>query len=43
LKLYDELTPVLFAQKSDGVTENAKQQLCHYFLDENKVKAFCDE
>jgi hypothetical protein len=41
LKLYDELVPVLVARKSpDGTTQ---QQLCHYFLDADKVKAFCDE
>ena len=36
LARYDELVPVLIGQ-SDGQQE---QQLCHYFLDENKVRAF---
>jgi hypothetical protein len=41
LDLYDELVPVLFARKSTdiGLGEN----LCHYFLDQNKVKEFCNE
>lgn len=44
LKLYDELVPVLFARRS-GVDDSneAGQQLCHYFLDADKVKAFCNE
>jgi hypothetical protein len=41
---FDELVPVLFAaslaQSSQG---QVGQQLCHYFLDHDKVKAFCDE
>jgi len=44
LKLFDELVPVLFARKSmDKNVKDAGQQLCHYFLDADKVKAFCDE
>ena len=44
LGLYDELVPVLFARKSsDHETVGAGRQLCHYFLDAAKVKAFCDE
>jgi hypothetical protein len=44
LKLYDELVPVLFARKSnDANSDGAGQQLCHYFLDADKVKAFCHE
>jgi len=44
LNLYDELVPVLFAQRSvaDGAN-GAGQRLCHYFLDVEKVKAFCNE
>ena len=42
LNLYDELVPVLFACKSND-TAQAGQQLCHYFWDADKVKAFCDE
>jgi hypothetical protein len=44
LKLFDELVPVLYARKSaDKNSSDAGQQLCHYFLDADKVKAFCDE
>jgi len=49
LKLFDELVPVLFARKSagnknkDADSTEVGQQLCHYFLDTDKVKAFCDE
>lgn len=41
LDLYDELVPVLLASKSTnpGVAE----KLCHYFLDPEKVKEFCNE
>lgn len=36
LAQFDELVPVLFGQR-----ENAESiQLCHYFLDENKVRSF---
>lgn len=35
---YDELVPVLVARKEGK--ESA--QLCHYFLDEAKVRAFLD-
>jgi len=40
LDLYDELVPVLLACKSNnpGVAE----KLCHYFLDTEKVKEFCN-
>lgn len=34
--LYDELVPVLVAKKD----KTKPVQLCHYFLDEIKVKAF---
>lgn len=34
--LYDELVPVLLGAKADQVPV----QLCHYFLDQDKVKAF---
>lgn len=35
---FDELVPVLFGQKP-GLGAN---QLCHYFLDEAKVRAFLE-
>ncbi len=36
LALYDELVPVLLAQQVDG----SLLQLCHYFLDRDKVAAY---
>jgi len=44
LKRYDELVPVLFGHKT-GVQNSTDvgEQLCHYFLDVEKVKAFCHE
>lgn len=33
---FDELVPVLFGRKGDGEAT----QLCHYFLDEIKVREF---
>lgn len=33
---FDELVPVLFGQKNEGDSI----QLCHYFLDEAKTRAF---
>lgn len=36
---FDELVPVLFARKG----EQEARQICHYFLDEVKLKAFLDE
>jgi hypothetical protein len=36
---YDELVPVLFGAKN-GMPP---RQLCHYFLDEQKVRAFLQE
>lgn len=33
---FDELVPVLFGRKGDGESV----QLCHYFLDEQKTRAF---
>ena len=42
LKRYDELVPVLFARHSADAGD-VGQQLCHYFLDADKVKAFCNE
>ncbi len=39
LALYDELVPVLLGKKADG----QEQQICHYFLDGAKLKAFFDE
>lgn len=44
LILYDELVPVLSCRKLAGNDRpNIEQQLCHYFLDEDKVKEFCNE
>ena len=48
VQLYDELVPVLFARRaSDGVIHSANrdvdQQLCHYFLNEQKVLEWCNE
>ncbi|MDY7538284.1 glutaredoxin family protein [Undibacterium sp. RTI2.1] len=39
LALYDELVPVLVGKKADA----PEQQICHYFLDQAKLKAFFDE
>ena len=39
LALYDELVPVLVGKKA-GTPE---QQICHYFLDTTKLKAFFHE
>lgn len=36
---FDELVPVLFGRK-DGL---APRQLCHYFMNEEKVLAFLEE
>jgi thiol-disulfide isomerase/thioredoxin len=36
LAQFDELVPVLFAQRSDGHSV----QLCNYFLDEAKIRGF---
>ncbi len=42
--LYDELVPVLFAYKSqDRVQAGPGKKLCHYFLDANVVKEFCND
>ena len=41
LALYDELVPVLFA--CNAISNGAEKQLCHYFLDPEKVKEFCNE
>ena len=35
--LYDELVPVLIGHSAEGTTT----RLCHYFLDVEKVRAFC--
>lgn len=35
---FDELVPVLFAQRGDAESV----QLCNYFLDDGKVRAFLD-
>ena len=48
VQLYDELVPVLLARRvSDGVIQPAirevDQQLCHYFLNEQKVLEWCNE
>ena len=37
--MYDELVPVLVAQR-DGAPV---QQICHYFLDHDKLKVFLNE
>lgn len=39
LAKFDELVPVLFGQKQGGDA----QQICHYFLDREKLKAFLYE
>ena len=36
---YDELVPVLLGQKAG----HEAQQICHYFLDVNLLKAFLNE
>jgi thiol-disulfide isomerase/thioredoxin len=36
LAQFDELVPVLFAQKNDSESI----RICHYFLDEGKTRAF---
>jgi len=41
LNLYDELVPVLFACKATNT--GTEEKLCHYFLDPEKVKEFCNE
>lgn len=44
VQLYDELVPVLFGRNPAKLEQNGVgQQLCHYFLDADKVKAWCDE
>jgi len=35
---FDELVPVLFGRRDDG----ASVQLCHYFLDEARVREFLE-
>ncbi|MFA9275446.1 MAG: glutaredoxin family protein [Candidatus Aquirickettsiella gammari] len=37
---FDELVPVLFAQKIGQEGGQEAQQICHYFLDVEKLKAF---
>lgn len=39
---YDELVPVLFASQVDQPLQPGRQ-LCHYFLDVDQVRAFCDQ
>ncbi|CAN5718833.1 glutaredoxin family protein [soil metagenome] len=39
LAIYDELVPVLVGQKAG----KQPQQICHYFLDATKLKAFLHE
>lgn len=39
IALYDDLVPVLTAKKPDG----HEVQICHYFLDVNKLKEFFNE
>ena len=42
LVLYDELVPVLFASWTETGAQPGRQ-LCHYFLDVNEVRAFCEQ
>ncbi|MFZ6817890.1 glutaredoxin family protein [Undibacterium sp. Ji22W] len=37
---FDELVPVLFGQKGGSDGGQKAQQICHYFLDMEKLKAF---
>jgi thiol-disulfide isomerase/thioredoxin len=39
---YDELVPVLLGQRGEGDDAAAESdvELCHYFLDESRVRAF---
>lgn len=39
IAMYDELVPVLTAKKPGG----QELQICHYFLDVNKLKEFFNE
>lgn len=39
LEKYDELVPVLMGRKLDE-GDASLRQICHYFLDETKLKAF---
>lgn len=39
IALYDELVPVLTAKKADDL----ETQICHYFLDTDKLKAFLND
>ena len=41
VNLYDELVPVLFASRGERSAQSGKQ-LCHYFLDVEQVRAFCE-
>lgn len=44
VELYDELVPVLFARKSThAISSGVGKKLCHYFLDPDQVKEFCNE
>jgi thiol-disulfide isomerase/thioredoxin len=40
LAKYDELVPVLIAKSAKS---GGEEELCHYFLDEPKVRAFLDQ
>ncbi|MFC3111149.1 glutaredoxin family protein [Undibacterium arcticum] len=40
LAQYDELVPVLVAQRGAAAQPVFHEQLCHYFLDEARVRAY---
>lgn len=40
--LYDERVPVLFARRENESAAPGRQ-LCHYFLDVEQVKVFCEQ
>ena len=42
LAQYDELVPVLVAQHCVTAPPASREQLCHYFLDEARVRAYLE-
>ena len=42
LAQYDELVPVLVAQRGATWQAASREQLCHYFLDEARVRAYLE-
>jgi len=42
LAQYDELVPVLVAQRGATSQAASREQLCHYFLDEARVRAYLE-